>query len=271
LLLSKTKFARMDRSTFLLGVLGGTFFAGDVGFYNIAVLHTSAGGATFLGNNAPLVVGLLTWATTRKLPSRSFWTALSTALVGACLIVAGDMRHVGVRSSADILAVIASVCFALYLLVTERLRETCDTSTILALSTTASAVALLLFAAAARISLVVPNVSSFAALVGLGLVCQLAGYFCLTYALGHLPATVSSVVLLAVAPLTALFAFMIFKERMTLVQVVGGGLVLVGVWIVSGAAQDRILATLPEQMAMPLVEIADSRHDSSRLADRLDR
>lgn len=270
LLFSRRKLARLDRPTFLLGVLGGAFFAGDIGFYNIAVLHTSAGGATFLGNNAPLVVGLLTWATTRKLPSRRFWTALATALVGACFIVAGDMRHFGMRSSADIMAVIASVCFALYLLVTERLRESCDTSTILALSTTASAVVLLVFAGVARISLAVPSVSSFAALVGLGLVCQLAGYFCLTYALGHLPATVSSVILLAVAPLTAVFAFMIFKERMTAVQILGGGLVLVGVWIVSGASNDRVLATLPEQTAMPLVEIAGDLRGSSGSADAPD-
>jgi drug/metabolite transporter (DMT)-like permease len=270
LLFSRAKFVRMDRSTFLLGVLGGAFFAGDIGFYNIAVLHTSAGGATFLGNNAPLVVGLLTWATTRKLPSRRFWTALVTALAGACLIVAGDMRHFGMRSSADILAVIASVCFALYLLVTERLRESCDTSTILALSTTASTVVLLVFAVSARIPLAVPSVASFAALVGLGLVCQLAGYFSLTYALGHLPATVSSVILLAVAPLTALFAFVIFKERMTVVQILGGGLVLVGVWIVSGASHDRVMAALPEQTAMPMVEVAGGLRDPSSRAERLD-
>ena len=62
LFFSRTKLTRMDRSTFWLGTLGGVFFAGDIGLYNIAVLHTSAGGATFLGNNAPLVVGLLTWA-----------------------------------------------------------------------------------------------------------------------------------------------------------------------------------------------------------------
>jgi drug/metabolite transporter (DMT)-like permease len=262
---SRAKLARMNRSTFWLGVLGGAFFAGDVGLYNIAVLHTSAGGATFLGNNAPIVVGLLAWATTRRLPSRRFWTALATALAGACLIVAGDMRHLGERSSADVLAVIASVCFALYLVVTERLRESCDTSTILALSTTASAVVLLVFAGVARISLVVPNVSSLAALVGLGVVCQLAGYFCLTYALGHLPATISSVVLLAIAPLTAVFAFVIFKEHMTLVQVLGGGLVLVGVWIVTGTSHEQLPAP-----GIPIVEVVGDLYGSSGRIDGSD-
>jgi len=246
LLLSRTKLARISQSTFWLAALGGVFFAGDVGLYNIAVLHTSAGSATFLGNNAPLLVGLLTWGTTRKLPSPRFWTALAIALSGACLIVTVDAQHLNSRSSADFLAVMASICFALYLMATERLRERCDTGTLLALSTTTSTVVLLVFAVSAHISLGVPSIPSMAALVGLGLICQLTGYFCLTYALGHLPATVTSVTLLAVAPLTAIFALFLFGERMTMVQILGGSLVLIGVWIVSGAHRDQRLSSIAE-------------------------
>jgi drug/metabolite transporter (DMT)-like permease len=239
LLLSGIRLLRVKRSTLCLAALGGAFFAGDVGLYNIAVLHTSAGSATFLGNNAPLFVGLLTWGITRRLPPRRFWTALAIALAGACLIVAVDARALRSRSSADLLAVLASICFALFLMATEHLRENGDTLTLLTLSTTASAVVLLVFAVSTNISLVVPSISSLAALVGLGLVCQLTGYFCLTYALGHLPATVTSLILLCIAPLTAVFALLIFGERMTIIQLFGGGLVLLGVWIVTGTDRDR--------------------------------
>ena len=234
---SRVKLAGIDRSTIAVAVLSGVFFAGDVGLFNTAVLHTSAGSATFLANNAPVLVGLLTWAITRRLPSRRFWTALAIALVGAWLIVAADARHAGREWSADLLAVMASVCFALYLLTTERLRKDFDTRILVTLSTTSSAVTLLLISALAHISLAVPNARSFAALLGLGLICQLTGYFCLTYALGHLPATVTSVVLLAVAPITALFAFGLFGEHMTILQGTGGVLVILGVWIVSRAHQ----------------------------------
>jgi drug/metabolite transporter (DMT)-like permease len=246
LLLSKTKLARINRSTFYLAALGGVFFAGDVGLYNIAVLHTSAASATFLGNNAPIIVGLLTWATTRRLPSRYFWTALTVALSGAFLIVMVDARHLASRSSADLLAVAASICFAFYLMATERLRISCSTMTILALSTTASSLALLAFAVSTHISLVVPSASSLTALLGLGLICQLTGYFTLTYALGHLPATVTSVLLLAIAPLTAIFAYIIFGEPMTMIQVLGGILVLFGVWIVSSTHRDQHLSSIGE-------------------------
>jgi drug/metabolite transporter (DMT)-like permease len=216
-----------------LTALGGIFFAADLGFYNVAVLHTSAGSATFLGNNAPVVVGLVTWFITRKLPATRFWLALVIAIAGGCLIVSIDWIHMRSASSADLLAFFASVCFALYLVATERLRMISDTMTIIALSTTASAIALLVFALLGHISLVVPSVHSLFAVAGLGFICQLTGYFCLTYALGHVPATVSSVVLLAVAPLTALLAFFLFGEAMTVLQLLGGGLILAAVWIIT--------------------------------------
>jgi drug/metabolite transporter (DMT)-like permease len=212
--------------------LGGAFFAGDVGFWNVAVMHTSAGNATFLSNISPLFVGLFTWALTRRLPSSRFWTALLVSFSGSSLIVAADLRHGPARSSADLLAVAAAVCFALYLVITGSLRARWDAPLLLALSTTASAVTLLAFAAFAHVSLAVPGVRSMAALLGLGLVCQVGGYYGLTYALGHLPATVTSILWLTIAPLTAIFAWILFGERMSALEIAGGLLVLAGVWIV---------------------------------------
>ncbi|WP_353070189.1 DMT family transporter [Tunturibacter empetritectus] len=234
---------RISSRSVPLSALGGIFFAADVGLYNVAVLHTSAGSATFLGNNAPIVVGLVTWFLTRKLPSFRFWVALAIAILGTCLIVSIDWNHMRSSFSADLLASIASICFAFYLLTTERLRTNTDTVTIVVLSTTASAAALLVFSFAAHISLAIPGFQSLLAVAGLGFICQLTGYFCLTYALGHVPATVSSIVLLAVAPITALLAFFLFGEQMTRLQILGGGFILAAVWIIANQPQPSSLET----------------------------
>ena len=50
------------------------------------------------------------------------------------------------------------------------------------------------------------------ALLGLGLISQLGAYLALAYALGHLPATITSVGLLAQVPLTALLAVPLLGE-----------------------------------------------------------
>jgi drug/metabolite transporter (DMT)-like permease len=233
LLLSGVKLKSVSRDGWMLAALGGVFFAGDVGLFNTAVMHTSAGSATFLANNAPLLVGLMTWALTRKIPAWRFWVALAIASTGAWLIVSADAHHAATASAADLLAVGSSVCFAMYLMTTERMRKEMDTRVLVTISATASAAALLGFALLTHASLAIPSARSLAAVLGLGLVCQVLGYFCLTYALGHLPATVTSVVLLTVAPLTAVFAFGIFGERMTLEQIAGGVFVIAGVWVVS--------------------------------------
>jgi drug/metabolite transporter (DMT)-like permease len=159
--------------------------------------------------------------------------ALAIATMGAWLIVSVDGHHAATASAADLLAVGSSVCFAMYLMTTERMRKEMDTQVLVTISATASAATLLGLAALGSVSLAIPSARALGAVLALGLVCQVLGYFCLTYALGHLPATVTSVVLLTVAPLTAVFAFGILGERMTLAQIAGGVFVMVGVWVVS--------------------------------------
>jgi len=245
----RDKSRRLSRRSFWITVLGGALFAGDVGFWNTAVMHTSAGNATFLSNIAPLFVGLFTWMLTRRLPSRRFWIALLVGTLGSALIVAADLRLALSRSSADALAVLAAVCFGLYLIITSRLREQHDVLELLVLSTTASAVVLFLAAVGARLPMAIPGANSLSALLALGLICQVGGYFCLTYALGHLPATVTSILFLSVAPFTAMFAWMIFGERMSAMEIAGGALVLTGAWIVGRKEKTDIPQT--EELVQP--------------------
>ena len=73
------------------------------------------------------------------------------------------------------------------------------------------------------------------ALLGLGLISQLGAYLGLAYALGHLPATVTSVGLLAQVPLTALLAVPLLGEPLTAPYLAGGALVLTGIYVVNRA------------------------------------
>jgi drug/metabolite transporter (DMT)-like permease len=78
----------------------------------------------------------------------------------------------------------------------------------------------------------------------MGIVSQLIGYFALTYALGHLPATITSVTLLAQAPLTGLLAWLLLGERYSWLQAAGALLVLAGIFVVNlqNASSPQMLA-----------------------------
>lgn len=215
----------------MLGIiaLGGLFFALDLALYNTSILKTSAANATLLGNNTPIVVGLLSWLVLRKRPTAAFWLGLFLALAGTVVILWADLGKLTRLGVGDAMALGAAACFAVYLLATERVRTSTSTLGFLRLAMISSTVALLVINLALGISLRVPHGRTLWAVLGLGLVSQLGGYLALTYALGHLPATVTSVSLLTQGPLTAVMAAILLSEPLTMPQIVGGALVLTGV------------------------------------------
>lgn len=209
--------------------LGGLFFALDLALYNTSILKTSAANATLLGNNSPIVVGLLSWLLFRRKPRSAFWLGLLLAIGGSVVILWADLgRHIAF-GLGDLMALGAAACFAVYLLVTERVRSSIGTVGFLRLAMVSSTVALFVINLILGISLRVPHGRTLWAILGLGLISQLGGYLALTYALGHLPATITSISLLTQGPLTAAMAAVLLGEPLTWPQVVGGVLVLSGV------------------------------------------
>jgi drug/metabolite transporter (DMT)-like permease len=223
------KTPRVDARTLAIICVGGVFFALDLAFYNTSILKTSAANATLLGNNTPIFVGLITWLVFRRRPDGAFWLGLALAAAGSLVIVWGDIAQRAHLGWGDAMALAASACFAVYLLATEEVRGHTGTLVFLRLAIVSSAAFLLAFNLAMRVPLGVHSGRSFGALLGLGLVSQLGGYFFLTYAMGHLPATVTSVSLLSQGPLTALLAAFFLREPLALPLLIGGALVLLGI------------------------------------------
>jgi len=95
-------------------------------------------------------------------------------------------------------------------------------------------------------------------LLGLGLISQLGGYLALTYALGHLPATVTSVTLLSQGPLTAVMAAFLLSEPLSTAQIFGGTLVLVGIFLANRKSRPE------EEANATLAEPASTRPARSR-------
>ncbi len=220
---------RLNARVLWIVALGGLFFALDLALYNTSILKTSAANATLLGNNTPIVVGLLSWLVNGKRPQAAFWLGLLLAIGGTLLILWADLGRQVQFGLGDLMALGAAACFAVYLLATERVRTSTSTLAFLRLAMIASTVALLLINVSLGISLRVPHGRTVWAILGLGLISQLGGYLALTYALGHLPATITSVSLLTQGPLTAVMAAVLLGEPLTLPQMIGGALVLSGV------------------------------------------
>jgi drug/metabolite transporter (DMT)-like permease len=223
-----------SRRAIATAVAGGVFFALDLALWNIAVLKTQAAVASILGNNTPIFVALMSWAVLRRRPAAAFWIGLGLSLTGCVLILSANLDGAARGSIAgDLLALAASFFFAAYLVATAHVRESMDTLTFNTLAIAGSLISLLLICVAMDLPFGGISPRGWWALAGLGLVTQLAAYYGLVYALGHLPATITSVGLLAQVPCTAMLAWLFLGEPLTLLQAAGGAVVLAGICIVT--------------------------------------
>src|SRR4051794_3158161 len=123
---------KADRRTVLLALAGGAFFGCDLALYNSAVMRTTATTATLLGNTTPIFVGIGSWLFFRRRPKRAFWIGLALALTGAAVVMVATLRSQDGHTDSvpgDVMALVAAVFFAGYLLTTEHVREEMDTLT----------------------------------------------------------------------------------------------------------------------------------------------
>ncbi|HEY4130894.1 MAG TPA: EamA family transporter [Gemmatimonadaceae bacterium] len=214
-------------------IIAGVVFAADLAFFNSAIMMTNAANATLLGVNAPIFVGLGTWLLTGKRPSHRFWIGFAVAFVGMIAIVGADVVIHPSFGFGDVLAVLGALSYGGYLLYVQRARSEMDTLTFSAWCVTSGAITLLIVCLIARQPLWGFSAQTWASLIGLALVAQLIGHLFIAYALGHVPVTLSSIVLLAQAPITALLAWPLLGEHIRAGQILGGALVLAGIAIVN--------------------------------------
>ncbi len=224
---------RPSRKAIILTFAGGIFFATELVLWQVGLMTTSAANATLLVNIAPVWVGLGALFMFREKLGTYFWGGLAVAFIGMVLVVSGGSKQLANFNCGDVLAIGGSFFYALYLLVTQRVRAGMDTLTFLALSVTASVVVLLITCLVLGAPLSGFSIQAWISLAALGLFSHLSGYLAINYALGHLRASSVSVSLLGQPVITALLSIPLLGEMLSVQQIIGGTIVLLGVFLVN--------------------------------------
>jgi drug/metabolite transporter (DMT)-like permease len=224
---------RVAWPVWLLAAGAGIFFALDLGLWNTSLFLTPAATATLLGNDAPIIVGLGALLLFRERLGWLYWVGLALALLGMLAIVGPDVLTRSSLGAGDLLALTAGAAYGAYLLATQRIRAHLDTLSSLWVAGVVGAVLLLIFDLITRQQLWGFSVRTYVVLLALGLIIQVGGWLAINYALGHLPASIVSVTLLAQPILTAIFAVPLLGETLSGAQIIGGALALSGIYLVN--------------------------------------
>ena len=213
--------------------LAGFFFAADLGLWNTSLQFTSAANSTLLGNTSTLWVSLGATFFFGVALRRRFWAGMLFALMGAVIIVGRDAFEHPHLGWGDLLAVGSSLFYAGYILNTQRVRQNVDTLSFMWLSSASASVLLLAFCLTTGLKMTGFSTDTWLSLAALGVISHVIGWMSINYALGHLPAPITAVSLLSQPLVTAIASVYLLNEPLSIYQIGGGALVLLGIYIVN--------------------------------------
>lgn len=217
----------------LIPLLGGLFAAGDFALWNTSVLYTTASNATLLGNTAPLWVALAAILFFRERLRLDFWLGLALALTGAVFIVGRDFLLHPSLGLGDLMACGAAVFYAAYMLTTQHGRTKLDVFTYWWLASLSASVGLLVISLVMGYSVTGYPPQSWIVFLATAVVSQIIGYISISYALGHLPASIVSPTLIGQPIVTTILAIPLLGELPGSFQVIGGVVALAGIYLVN--------------------------------------
>ena len=227
LLASRAGMPRISRTLVVVLILSGVLFAADLASWHLGILRTKLANATLFGNSTSLLFPIYGFLVARAWPSRRQGVALGLAGVGAILLMGRSYQLSPDHLAGDLLCVLAGIFYTFYFVMIARARETLSAWPLLALSTLAGALPLLILSLAMG-ERVVPV--DWTPLVGLALCSQVLGQGLMVYVLGRLSPLVIGLGLLTQPVVAAAIGWSVFGEQLGVADVIGA--VLVGLALV---------------------------------------
>jgi len=212
-------------------LIAGLAFAGDLIFWHLSIMKTAVANATFLATLAPIWVALGSGLFIGERITRSTLFGLAVCLVGATVLVGTSYSMVPGRLEGDLFGLVTSLFFGIYFLAVRVARRSAPSGVVMFRSTVYTALALGVVALALEDRFLPQTLAGIAAILALAIVTHVGGQGLLAFALGHLSAAFSSLVIFLEAVAAAAFGWIFLQEPLTLPQIAGGLAILAGIWV----------------------------------------
>jgi drug/metabolite transporter (DMT)-like permease len=222
---------KIERKHLLVACIGGIVFGSDIAVWHLSLMKISATVSTLIANLAPVWVGLLSFLLFKKRSGVLFWAGTCIAIFGMVILV-GYQSIMALQFNAGILlALLASLFYAIYILITKGILQKIDTVTFMFYNMLAASIFLLVVCAFQQNNLVTFQVNAWVCFLVLGLVCQLSGWLTINRAIRFLESTKVSIALLAQTVIAGFLAIWLLHERLEWNEIIGSAIVLGGIAI----------------------------------------
>jgi drug/metabolite transporter (DMT)-like permease len=223
-------YRSLSRARWGLAVLSGLFLAGHFATWIPSLSYTSVAASTVIVTTQPLWVALFGGIAGER-TSRRAMVGITVALVGTLVITGGDLGGGGRALVGDLLALAGAVCAAVYVLVGRKLRQELSVIVYTSIVYTTAAVALAGCMAASGTRFAGYPAKTWLLFVLMTIGPQFLGHSVFNYVLGHVEASVVAIAVMAEPVGATLLAMAILGETPSAGAVIGGALILGGVYM----------------------------------------
>lgn len=227
----------------------GVAFAANLALWHLSINLTKIANATLFDNCAPIFVCLITWLFFKQKLGAIIWLGLLLSIVGGVMLTLPHLEFSPQYLQGDMLALLAGFFYAIYIISVQKARRVFGVMHLMAHSGVVSCVTLAITMIFTGESFTIQSQSGLMAILALAFIVHLSGQGLITYALRFVPATLSSITLLGQAIIGTVAAWIIFKEVLTPIQIVGGIIILIGIALAQ--ASKRIKSGRSKEPAEP--------------------
>jgi drug/metabolite transporter (DMT)-like permease len=221
----------IKRKQLVIALAAGVVFASDIAVWNMSLLKISATVSTLIANLAPVWVGLMSYLLFKKRSGITFWTGTCIAIAGMIILIGyRDILHLQFNAGM-LLALLASLLYAAYILITKNIMAGIDVFTFMFYSMLGSGVFLLLVNLFVMDNIVDFPLQVWLYFIGLGLICQLVGWLTINYSLRYLESTRVAIALLSQTVFAGILAMFLLNEKLEAKEIIGSAIVLAGICV----------------------------------------
>ena len=233
---SKEKFKTKG---ILIAILAGFCLATDMAMWATGIMVSNAAMPTLVGNLSPLWVGIGAFLLFKERQNSKFWIGLLIALTGVTFLMIQDLYQPDGIFKGLTLGLFAGMFYATFMLLTQIGRKYLNTISYLFISSLATTIFLGIFTYIQGIEFVGYPQKAWVLFIIMGVMIQAGAWFFINFAQGYLPASLVSATLLAQPVLAAVIAFIMLGEKLTVWQIIGGVVVVTGIYTVHFAKMKR--------------------------------
>ncbi|MFN6516045.1 MAG: DMT family transporter [Nostoc sp. CreGUA01] len=216
---------------FLLLLGAGVCWAATLVFLAWSLTQTSVAISSVLHNLAPIFTSLGAWLLFRHCFKSQFLLGMAIALGGTIAIEFEELQIATNEVQGTFAAIISAIFLGAYLLMVEKLRTKFSPETIQLWICAIAAVVIFPILLFTQDQLFPSSVHGWLWVISPAVICQVLGHGLLTYSLAKFSSVVVSLVHLLEPVFSAIFAFVIFSEKISFFNLTGFAVVLIGLYL----------------------------------------